>query len=89
MRPRATCFGGSGAGCLTHAEAALRPIKKFRLGEEGPGSTGVPWPRASIGSGPWRVLLREMAYSLLKRTMQVCPTGVGKALVGSIGQLKS
>ena len=89
MRPRATCLGDGGADCLTHAEAALGPIKKFRLGEEGPGSPGVPWPRDSIGRGPWRVLLREMAYSLLKRTMQVCPTGVGKALVGSIGQLKS
>ena len=79
MRQWATCLGGGGADCLTHAEAALGPIKQLRLGEEGPGSPGVPW----------RVLSREMAYSLLKRTMQVCPTGVGKALVGSIGQLKS
>lgn len=89
MRPRATCLGGGGADCLTHAEAALRPVKKCRLGEEGPGSPSSSWPCESIGRGPWRVLLREMAYSLLKRTMQVCPTGVGKALVGSIGQLKS
>ena len=64
-------------------------MKQLRLGEEGPRSPDVSWPRNSIGRGPWRVLLREMAYSLLKRTMQVCPTGVGKALVGSVGQLKS
>ena len=89
MRPRATCLGGGGADCLTHAEAALWPMKESRLGEEGPGSPSVSWPRNSIGRSPWRVLLREMAYSLLNRTMQVCPTGVGKVLVGSIGQLKS
>ena len=89
MRPRATCLGVGGADCLTHAEVALRPIKKSRLGEERPGSPSSSWPCESIGRGPWRVLWREMAYSLLKRTMQVCPTGVGKALVGSIGQLKS
>ena len=89
MRPRATCLGGGGADCLTHAEATLGPMEQFRLGEEGPRSPSVSWPLKSIGRGPWRVPLREMAYSLVKRTMQVCPTGVGKALVGSIGHLKS